>query len=52
MYQDFSDMAKEHLDMSEYPESHPLHSLDNKAIPGKFKDEAAGDIIEEFVGLR
>ena len=51
LYEDFKDMS-EHLDMSEYPEDHPLFSLDNKAVPGKMKDEAKGMLIEEFVGLR
>ena len=45
-------MSNDHLDMSEYPTDSPLHSLRNKAIPGYFKDEAAGEVIEEFVGLR
>jgi hypothetical protein len=45
-------MASEHLDMSGYPESSSLHSNKNKAVPGLFKDEASGEIIEEFVGLR
>ena len=52
LYGDFQEMAEEHLDMSEYPVDHPLHSTVNKAVPGKMKDEAAGKIIEEFVGLR
>ena len=51
LYEDFKDMA-EHLDMSEYPEDHPLFSLVNKAVPGKMKDEAKGGLIEEFAGLR
>ena len=43
---------KEHFDCSEYPNSHPLYSANNQAVPGKFKDECAGKIISEFVGLR
>lgn len=39
-------------DFSEYPVDHPLYNPDNAAKLGKFKDEAKGKIIEEFVGLR
>ena len=52
VYKDFAELADQHLDMSEYPVNSPLYSLKNKAVPGKFKDEAKGEIIEEFVGLR
>jgi hypothetical protein len=51
LYNDFKELSA-HMDMSEYPSSHPLYSLENKAVPGLFKDEAKGEIIEEFVGLR
>lgn len=39
-------------DTSNYPASHPLHSIANKATPGLFKDETAGKPIQEFCGLR
>ena len=45
-------MANDYLDMSEHATDSPLHSLRNKAIPGYFKDDAVGKVIEEFVGLR
>ena len=40
------------FDTSELPKSSPLHSNDNKKVLGKFKDEALGVAIAEFVGLR
>ena len=51
VYSDFySD--KDLFDNSDYPESSKFHYLDNKKVIGKFKDEAAGDPITEFVGLK
>lgn len=41
-----------HFDFSNYPEDHPLYSLTNKAVIGKFKDETASVPIIEFCGLR
>ena len=41
-----------YLDTSNYPEDHPLKTDQNKAVVGKFKDEMAGQHIEEFVGLK
>ena len=40
------------FDFSNYPTTHELHDVHNKKVPGKFKDELAGDVMEEFVGLR
>ena len=40
------------LDCSDYPPTHPLFSVQNKKVVGKFKDESRGDIVLEFVGLR
>ena len=43
---------KDHFDFSNYPKHSPLWCLENKKIPGYFKDECGGRIIEKFVGLR
>lgn len=40
------------FDTSDYPEGHPQRSNDNKKVLGKFKDEAMGVAISEFIGLR
>jgi len=44
----------EWFDTSNYPNDHPsgIEAGVNKKVIGKFKDEAGGLIIEEFVGLR
>lgn len=42
----------QYFDSSNYKTSHPLYSLDNKAKLGCFKDEAAGQEIEEMILLR
>jgi hypothetical protein len=50
----YADMAK-HInfyDTSEYPVYHPLYNTQNKKVLGKMKDECAGKVIQEFVGLR
>ena len=39
-------------DNSDYPESSPYHCNVNKKITGKFKDEACGILITEFIGLK
>lgn len=51
VYADMGEM-REHFDLSEYHKSNPLYDATNKKVLGKFKDEAAGEIITEFVGLR
>ena len=43
---------KEMFDNSDYPEDSPYHYNDNKKVIGKFKDEACGVPIVEFVGLK
>ena len=61
----YDDMRKhhDHFDLSNYPDEHSIFRNDdaetvkilkakNKKIIGKYKDEAGGDIILEFVGLR
>ena len=39
-------------DFSDYPKSHPLYSIKNKKVVGKFKDETNGLAPSEFVGLK
>ena len=43
---------KEMFDNSDYPEDNPYHFNDNKKVIGKFKNEASGVPIVEFVGLK
>ena len=51
VYQDF--WKDKHLfDNSDYPKDSPFFDSTNKKVIGKFKDEAAGITIVEFVGLR
>ena len=50
-YQDFWN-DKNLFDNSDYPESSPYFDKTNKKVIGKFKDEAAGIPIIEFIGLR
>ena len=53
-YKDISEDIKNRFDASDYPENHPsgIPTGINKKVLGMFKDEAAGKIIKEFVGLR
>ena len=53
-YKDISEDVKDRFDTSNYPENHPsgIPTGINKKVLGMFKDEAAGKIIKEFVGLR
>ena len=39
-------------DTSDYPPSHPLHSVKNKKVLGKMKDDMEGEPIAEVVCLR
>jgi len=39
-------------DFSDYPRDHPNHSIENKKVVGKFKDECCSRPIIEFVGVR
>ena len=50
-YQDFWN-DKDKFDNSDYPEDSQYFDKTNKKVIGKFKDEAAGIPITEFVGLR
>ena len=43
---------KDKFDNSDYPEYSPFFYKTNKKVIGKFKDEAAGIPIIEFIGLR
>ena len=43
---------KQLFDNSDYPQDSPYFSVENKKVIGKFKDEAAGMPIREFVGPR
>ena len=51
VYKDFF-RDKDKFDNSDYPEYSPFFYKENKKVIGKFKDEAAGIPIIEFVGLR
>ena len=51
VYQDFWN-DKDKFDNSDYPDSSPCFDKTNKKVIGKFKDEAAGIPICEFIGLR
>ena len=53
-YKDISGDVKDRFDTSDYPPNHPsgIPTGCNKKVLGVFKDEAAGKIMEEFVGLR
>ena len=51
VYKDFF-KDKDKFDNSDYPEYSPFFDKTNKKVIGKFKDEAAGFPITEFVGLR
>ena len=43
---------RQHFDLSNYPSDHFLYNVENKMVTLKFKDELAGEPIEEFVGLK
>ena len=51
LYRDLADL-KDHMDFSNYPQDHPLYDPSNKAVLNKFKDECAGRVVKEFIGLR
>jgi len=50
----YKDMSSdlELYDTSEYPQTHPLFSLANMKVIGKFKDELSGQAAMEFIGLK
>ena len=43
---------RDQFDSSNYPSTHPLYSIENKAKLGCFKDECAGERIKQMVLLR
>ena len=51
IYEEFW-VDRELFDNSDYPKSSKYFSDENKKVIGKFKDEAAGKPIKEFVGLK
>ena len=51
VYEDFWN-DKDKFDNSGYPKNSPYFNDTNKKVIGKFKDEAAGVPINEFIGLR
>ena len=51
VYEDFKEM-KDRFDFSEYSQNHKCFDVTNKKVIGKFKDEANGKPITEFIGLR
>ena len=53
-YKDISEDVKDRFETSDYPPNHPsgIPTGCNKNVLGMFKDEVAGRIMEEFVGLR
>ena len=53
-YKDISGDVAAKFDTSNFPKDHPsgIEAGHNKKVVGMFKDEAGGEIIEEFVGLR
>ena len=51
VYKDFF-KDKDKFDNSDYPKYSPFFYKENKKVIGKFKDEAAGIPIIEFIGLR
>ena len=51
VYNDFWN-NKDMFDSSGYPENLPYHCNANKKVIGKFKDEACGVPITEFIGLK
>jgi len=52
LYKDIAPNVKSKFDTSNYPKKHSLFTNVNKKVIGKFKDEAGGKQVIEFVGLR
>ena len=43
---------RNHFDLSNYQQTHELYNTDQKMVTLKFKDEFAGQPLEEFIGLK
>ena len=43
---------KEQFDLASYPKSSAFYDPTNNKVVGKFNDEATGQTITEFVGLK
>ena len=43
---------KQYFDCSEYPETHPNYSIENKKVVGVFKEEQKGNPIKEMCLIR
>ena len=54
LYKELAENAnlRKNFDFSNYPQNHPLYHIGNKMVTLLFKDEMAGKILEEFVGLK
>ena len=44
--------VREFFDFSNFDKQHPLYTETNKKVVLKFKDEMAGELIQEFCGLK
>jgi len=51
-YEQFYQDRQDHFDFASFPRTHKLFDPANNKVIGKFKDEANGEQIIEFVGLR
>ena len=52
-HKDIREDVRERFDTSNFPQNHSSGILImNKKVPGKFKDECAGETISKFSGLR
>ena len=51
LYQDMWAM-KEEFDLASYPKNSAFYDPTNNTVVGMFKDEASGQSITEFVGLK
>ena len=47
-----SKQLKQLFDFSNFPKNHPQYDRSNAKVTLKFKDEMAGRIVSEFVGLK
>ena len=47
-----NESLRNHFDLSNYPETHELYNNEQKMVTLKFKDECAGQPLQEFIGLK